>query len=353
MFNIREIHPVNWHALDLNLLRVLDAMLRERNTTRVGEQIGLSQPAVSSALNRLRNFLDDPLFVREGNRMVPTALAESIREPLRQALDQIERVLSRGATFDPARSNRTFRILGDDFLAELVIPGLVRLLAAHAPGMRLQLLPMNPRPLAPQFAEGILDLAFSLAEETPDWVERTVAAHGDSVSVASRRNKRLKRAGLKDRDAIPLALFLEMGHVLFAPHGELAGSEDEALERMGKRRNVVVTVPDFFSVARIAAQTEFLGALPPVFALSVAEQLGLNVYSNPFKVVPEVLYLYWHRRDTDDAEHRWMRERILELLEPLDHVRHPIELVRAARRTRARTTSHRRRGAGARSLPNS
>jgi DNA-binding transcriptional LysR family regulator len=121
-------------------------------------------------------------------------------------------------------------------------------------------------------------------------------------------------------------VFLQMRHVLFGPHGELAGSEDRALEKLGKRRNVVVTVPDFFSVGRIVAQTDMLGTLPPSFAIAIADRLGLNVYSNPFKVVPEILYLYWHRRNTDDPEHRWMRERILELLEPLDEIRHPFRL---------------------------
>ena len=89
---------------------------------------------------------------------------------------------------------------------------------------------------------------------------------------------------------------------------------------------------DFFSLAGIVAQTDLLGALPPRFALSVADRFGLNVYSNPFEVVPEVLYLYWHRRDADDAEHRWMRERILEILESRDHVRHPVRLARGKAR---------------------
>ena len=325
---------MNWKSFDLNLLRVLDAMLREPSTTRVGERIGLSQPAVSAALNRLRHALGDPLFVREGNLMVPTPFAALLEAPLRGALDQVERTLSGGAMFDPARSTRTFRMLGDDFLAEMIMPKLVDLLSAHAPHMRFQLLPMNPRPLSPQFAEGMLDLAFSDGEETPDWVERIVAARGGSVSVASKRNKWLARGRLKDRDTIPLELFLEMRHVLFAPHGELMGSEDRALERLGKRRNIAVTVPDFFSVARIAAQTDLLGTLPPAFALSIADRLGLNIYSNPFETEPEVLCLYWHRRNTADPEHRWVRERILELLEPLDHVRHPVMLASATRSRR-------------------
>ena len=222
-------------------------------------------------------------------------------------------------------------MLGDDFLAEMMLPKLVELLSAQAPGMRFQLLPMSSRPLAPQFAEGILDLAFSLAEEIPDWIERTVAARGELVSVASKGNRQLARAGLQDRDAIPLDLFLEMRHVLFAPNGGLMGSEDRALELLGKRRMSSDRSGLLQPRGHRRADRPF-GALPPRFALSVADRFGLNVYSNPFEVVPEVLYLYWHRRDADDAEHRWMRERILEILEFLDHVRHPVRLARGKAR---------------------
>src|SRR5260221_11330294 len=159
-------HGMNWSPLDLNLLRVLDAMLGERSATRVAALIGLSQPAVSSALNRLRQALGPPLFVREGSRMVPTPLAESIEGALREALDRIERTLSGAGEFDPAKSTRLFRMVGDDYLSEMLIPDLIGLLAKRAPGIRFQLLPTNPRPHDHQLADGNIDLAFNLAESS-------------------------------------------------------------------------------------------------------------------------------------------------------------------------------------------
>lgn len=317
---------MNWNALDLNLLRVLDAMLRERSTTRVGERIGLSQPAVSSALNRLREILGDRLFVREGNRMVPTSFAETLEEPLRQALDRIERALSGGAAFDPVRSTRTFRLLGDNFLSEVLLPPLVARLSREAPGIRFQLLSINPRPLAEQFAEGSIDLAFAPGISMPDWVDRVLAFRTTACFVASRNNARLARAGIKDRQTIPLDIFCDMPHVQFSPEGGLTASEDEVLAELGRRRHIVLTVPDFFSVGRVAAQSELIGAVPVALALSVADQLGLSVHKAPFAMRLEHLYLYWHRRQADDPEHRWMRDLILERLEPLDEVRHPPSL---------------------------
>jgi DNA-binding transcriptional LysR family regulator len=323
---------VNLNALDLNLLRVLDAMLRERNTTRVGERVGLSQPAVSSALNRLRTIVGDALFVREGNRMVPTSFAESLEQPLRQALDGIERALSGGARFDPSKSTRLFRMLGDDYLAEMVVPKLVALLSDRAPGIRFQLLPVNPRSLAQQLAEGSIDAAFGFVmEDLPEWVVRVLAFYGTAIPVAGKSNERLARAGVKDRGMIPLDLFCDMPQVFVGPQGKLAGEEDAALARIGRRRNVVMTVPDFFSVARVAAQTDLLGLLPDKFALSVAEALGLCIYSLPFDLPPIPLHLCWHKRHDDDPEHRWIRGHIIELLEPLCALRHPVSFAARGR----------------------
>jgi DNA-binding transcriptional LysR family regulator len=332
---------MNWAALDLNLLRVLDAMLDECNTTRAGERLGLSQPAVSSALNRLRNLLGDALFVREGNRMVATPFADSIREPLRQSLGRIESALSGGAKFDPGRSTRLFRMLGDDYLSAMVLPKLMTLLAERAPGMRFQLLPTNPRPLAHQLADGSIDMAFGfIMQPLPEWVSRVLALNAVTVPVASRNNPRLARAGVRDRGVIPIDLFCEMPQVFFGPEGKLDGEEDAALARIGRQRNVVLTVLDFFSVARVAAETDLVGLLPDKFAHSLADMFGLNVYTAPLELPFIPLHLCWHSRHDDDHEHRWIREHILEMLEPLDAVRYPV-FSKPKRRSRRDSTTGR------------
>ena len=117
-----RIDLMNLNALDLNLVKVFDALLRERSVTRAGEQIGLSQPAVSAALNRLRYILNDQLFVRRGNEMMPTPRAESLAEPLRAALREIERVFQSSRNFEPAELDRTFTLMGADFFSMLLMP---------------------------------------------------------------------------------------------------------------------------------------------------------------------------------------------------------------------------------------
>src|SRR5690242_13715500 len=137
---MRDIGAVNFASLDLNLLRVFDAMMLELSTVRAGERVGLSQPAVSSALGRLRQLLGDELFIRDGNRMVPTPRALQLKEPVRNALRQIEQALAAAATFDPATSQLSFVILGSDYFSTLLMPRLARQIVPEAPGVTVQML---------------------------------------------------------------------------------------------------------------------------------------------------------------------------------------------------------------------
>lgn len=320
------IYAMNFQTLDLNLLRVLDAMLAERNTTRVGERIGLSQPAISAALNRLRHALGDPLFVRVGNAMVPTPYAETLREPLRQAIEQIEAALLGNAPFDPVQSRRCFRIFGSDFFSEMLLPQLLTLLTASAPNMQVQLLHQDPGTFVTQLGDERIDLALMPPETTPEWVERQIAFHSTFVAVASSQHDRLRQAGIEPGSPIPIDLFCDIAHVLFAPEGNTSGMEDDALAAIGRQRRVFLTVPEFYSVGRAVAQSQLLAILPSRFALSLAERLGLTIHPLSFPMPMARLYLYWHRRHSESGEHRWMRQQILDRLAPLDEINFPISL---------------------------
>lgn len=315
---------MNFQTFDLNLLRVLDAMLREPNTTRVSQRLAMSQPAVSAALGRLRRALGDPLFVRQGNAMTPTPYAQSLAEPLRRTLDDLEAALRGPDEFDPARAQRTFKLFATDYYSELLIPPLVNELARLAPMVRLQLVYGREEAVFPQIGEGIVDMALYPRLDGPDWVMQTAAVHSSFVAVASRRHPRLARLGLKPGDLLPLDLFCDIPHVLFSPQGNLSGMEDAALAKLGRTRYVALSVPTFYGVARAIAQSELIGVLPSRFATALASHLGLSCYRVPHELPLARQFLYWHRRTTASAEHRWMRELVLALLEPLDEVRHPL-----------------------------
>lgn len=312
---------MNFSSFDLNLLRVLDALLRERSTTRAGERIGLSQPAVSSALNRLRHALDDPLFIRRGKTFMPTEFAQSLEEPLRQALDELETMLGR-APFDPARSNMVFRISGSDFFAFFLMPRLGRHLMRAAPGVRVQLVDLVPDNYVDSLDRYLVDLAILPRMAFPAWVENAHVFTAPFEVIARRDHPRLTRAGVAEGDVIPLDLFCDLGHVLMSPEGRLEANTDIALRRLGRTRRVVMTMPFFSGVLRAVADSDLIAVLPAQFCRLAREDrsLGLAPYQAPVDVQPMQLHMAWSKRTASNAAHIWMREQIASLLDDINIV---------------------------------
>jgi DNA-binding transcriptional LysR family regulator len=314
--SISGIHTVNFKTFDLNLLRVLDGMLAFRNTTRVGEVIGLSQPAVSAALRRLRDSLGDPLFVREGNTLVPTDFALSLQEPLRSALMSLDAALSGGATFDHARLDRSFVIGASDYFHEMLMPKLAATVSDIAPNVRLKMLPALTEDLPAMLTHGRFDIALSIAVKTPDWIKSKLAFQASNAVATRCRHPLL--GGLRRGDNLPFDLFCGVPQVIFSVTDEFTHFEDAELARLGRTRHVRMTVAGYHGVARIVAQSDLLGILPTRFALSVAPGLGLEVYRLPFEQPLVQMFLYWRDRDSQSSEQIWLRDLILNLLSPLD-----------------------------------
>jgi len=315
---------MNLRSFDLNLLRVLDGMLSARNTTRVAETIGLSQPAVSAALGRLREALGDPLFVRQGNMLVPTPFALTLQEPVRTTLTMLEAVLSGGGRFDPAVSRRAFSLVGSDYFDEMLMPRLAATLGRLAPQMRLKLLPPDLDSFAGVLAAGRVDMVMSVATPTPDWIERALLFNGSFSVVAKAGHPRLRRLGLHWGDILPLETFCDIPHAIFSVADDDNRFEDDALARLGRQRRVSVAIGGFQGVARVVAESDLLGVLPTRFALAIARRLGLVVYRLGFDMPMVGMFLYWHRRDSSDAEHCWLRGVVRDLLAPTAKIVHPV-----------------------------
>ena len=274
------IHAMNFSVFDLNLLRVFDAMIDACNTTRAAEKVGLSQPAVSAALARLRHATGDPLFLREGNRMVPTARAEAMAAPIRTALAALESTLSAPEAFEPASASRRFRLLGADYFSTLFMPLLSVLVEAEAPGVVLQMLDLAAGP-AKTLADGAVDLCLDIARPVPEWVEDRAALPvaparrcGAGASAAGGRGARcgdpdggLRRPAPRDR----------RGRRCDPRHGRRGARP--------RRRPppVVPTLPHFHAVALAVAESTLVAALPAHFARAVAPRLGLEIYRLPVR----------------------------------------------------------------------
>jgi DNA-binding transcriptional LysR family regulator len=322
------IGPMNFAALDLNLLRVFDAMAIELNTTRAGERVGLSQPAVSSALGRLRQILGDELFVREGNRMVATERALMLRDSIREALRRMEEALSSVAQFDPATAAQTFRISGSDYFSILLMPRLAATVMSEAPGVTLQMIDHPSGEAVRLLGEGAIDLAIVPVEargsaptlvdarfEVPDWVCSRKMLESFMVSVAPKRHPALGKARVKPGHRIPPEVFCAIPQVLMSMDGSMVGTIDPVLAERGLRRRVALTVPHFQAVALAIAEGGLLGNLPIHFARMVAPVLDLDLYLPPYDPPITDVMLFWRRRVDANAANAWLRDHIARALD--------------------------------------
>jgi DNA-binding transcriptional LysR family regulator len=308
---------MNFAAFDLNLLRVYDALMRERSVTRAGELIGLSQPAVSNALNRLRLAMNDELFIRRGNDMVPTPRAEALADGVREALTQIEQAVAGDARFDPSSAARVFTLHGADFFSELTMPPLFERIAKQAPGVALRLLDGATDDIERRLRENVIDAALERAMPVPDWISSRTLFHSRFVVVAARGNAAIRKAGIRPGARLPMRLFCELPHALRSSDGSMSGMTDEALRKAGRSRRVMLALPQFHSVATAAAESGLIATLPLQTAETTAKRLKLSIYLPPVDVPPQELRLYWHRRHDKNPAHRWLREQIVATIAPM------------------------------------
>jgi DNA-binding transcriptional LysR family regulator len=309
---------MNFATLDLNLLRVLDALLRDGSTVRAGRRLNLSQSAVSGALSRLRHALGDELFVRQGNRLVPTAYAGRVEVPLRETLDRLAAILAPPVDFDPAAADGTFRITASDFFAEMLMPPLADLLRRTAPNVRAQLVDLVPSSYVASLETTRADLALIPDQPIPDWAESLPLFRSSFVVIARRGHPRIAAAGIRPRDGLPMDLFCEIGHVLFSPEGNVSSLGDAALARVGRRRRVMMTLPVFSGVCRAVAESDLIGLVPRQLAERVAPQVGLEIFRPPMPMEPALIVAVWHRRTTASPFHAWMRGAVVTLMRSLD-----------------------------------
>jgi len=309
---------MNFNALDLNLVRVFDALMRERSVTRAGERIGLSQPAVSSALNRLRHLFNDQLFVRQGNEMLPTPLALELGERARLALAEIEGMVRSVRGLELQELSRTFSLLGADFFSMLLMPHLASRIYPQAPKVKMRLFDSARGDVARLLQDNAVDIALERPLDMPDWVSTTLLFRSPFVIIASARNKML--ADIPEGEVIPLELFSKLPHALRSIDGALSGMVDTALAALGLSRTVTLALPHFQGVALAVAAGMHIAAVPVQFADAVKDGLGLRSYLPPIDVpVPDV-NLYWHSRYDNDLAHKWLRGQITDSVRALGFV---------------------------------
>ncbi|MCB9671260.1 MAG: LysR family transcriptional regulator [Alphaproteobacteria bacterium] len=288
-------------GLDLNLIVALHALLEERSVTRAARRLGRSQPATSNALARLRDLLDDPLLVREGQGMVPTARALALAGPVADALASLHRAVSPVPAFDPARDDRVFRVAADDLGTSTVLRGLAARVVAEAPGCRLEIWPARADPPVDALASGELDLALGVFLDPPGVLAwRDVGRHGFAV---------LARDGHPAlADGLSLDAYCAYPHVLVSSRGATRSVVDYVLSTLGRSRRVGVTVPQFLAAPGLLAGTDLLATVPEAIAAGWADRLVVR--PPPLELPRFPLRVVWHRRHDADTGLRWLLERL-------------------------------------------
>jgi len=295
---------VNFDRFDLNLLRVLDALLEERQVSAAARRLGLSQPAASSALGRLRKAFSDPLLTRVGNGMALTPLAVELQPRVRRALDDIGNALSAATSFDPRATRRVFRIGADDYSSVVLLAPLVARMRREAPHAMLEILPFE-EPFAERLAVRDWDLAVTDHWSLRGWQHCDVLLRETFVSLARQDHPRLGEAvGLED--------FLAEDHALISRRGRTPGVIDGGLEVLSRRRRVALTLPHYLAAGAMIAQTDLVMTLPRRIAGRVREMDGVRCFETPIEVEGFDVAAAWHPRSTGDAGVTWLRKMLRE-----------------------------------------
>lgn len=294
-------------ALDLNLLRVFDTLMQERKVVAAAHRLGLSAPAVSNALARLRRSTGDELFTRTAQGMQPTPHALGMAATVRQALAALEQTLARPAAFDPASSERVFRVAMTDIGEIVFLPTLMRALQEEAPRVQLATVRNTAVDTRAEMALGGIDLAVGWL---PD-----LAAGFHQRRLFEQRYVCLMAAGNPlAKGRLTLDRYRQARHALVVAEGTGHDRVDRLMRQQGVRRILPLQLPHFVAVPWIAAETDLVVTAPQKLADKVAGPLGLVVRALPLELPHFEVNLFWHQRVHADPGNRWLRDRWAQLL---------------------------------------
>jgi DNA-binding transcriptional LysR family regulator len=286
-------------GIDLNLLTSLDAVLETQNLTLAARRLGLTQPAVSHALKRLRDLLGDPLLVRTKRGMTPTPRALELRPAVRDALAAAAAVLQAAPAFDPATAQRTFAIALDDRTAFQVLPAVANRLMQDAPGVRIEVRPVAIERYTEALASD-LDFAVGVWRDTPLNVREESLWKEEFVCV-------VRRGSPVARGPFDLARYLSLSHLFVAPRGLPGSPLDDLLARRGHHRKIAMTVNSFLVAPQIIAATDLVWTAPRGLAKAFAEQLPLTLREPPLALPGFEVKARWHVRLDRDPGLAWLR----------------------------------------------
>jgi len=299
-----NMHETHLSKIDLNLLVVLQELLTARSVTGAAKRLGLSQPAVSRALGRLRALLNDPLFVRAPAGLITTPRAEALRVELDQVLGRIESMMVGRGRFDPTTSTRAFTVIAADYAQAVILPPLLQRLSSDAPQITLRVLPQSAT-WEQQLNAGEAHFFWApqrKAAQTIVWSELFDEGFGFVVRRGHPASKR----------PLTLERFLALRHLALSPEGRTGNPLDQHLANLGVRREIVAQLPSFLVIAPLIASTDLAVTLPRRIIEQQGPRWGLVELKLPFTAYRFTTSNGWHERFRHDSGHAWFRQCILE-----------------------------------------
>jgi len=292
--------------IDLNLLVVFNQLLLDRNVSTAADKLGLTQPAVSNSLKRLRSVLKDELFLRTSKGMEPTPYALHLAEPVIYALNTLQTALTTRDSFDPLSSTRTFNLAMTDIGEMYFMPPLMDVLAQRAPHIQISTLRPNAGNLKEDMESGSVDLAMGLLPDLQTgFFQRRLFRH--------RYVCMFRKGHPSAKSPMSLKQFSELEHVgvvaLNTGHGEVDG----LLERAGIKRRMRLVVPHFIAVGHILQSTDLIATVPQRFAVRCEAPFGLTTSPHPAKLPDIAINLFWHAKYNRDPANMWLRQLFVEL----------------------------------------
>lgn len=290
-------------ALDLNLLKALDALLDEGSVTRAAQRLSLTQPAVSGMLTRLRDYFGDPLFVRTSHGMVPTLRASELSMPVKQILTDIA-ILLKPMQFDPMTAELTYTLVATDYALKAVVVPLIAALKQHAPRIRIAVRSVDSERMYQQLSRGEVDLALVTPQTTPDDLHGRALYQEEYVCVARSHHP------LAAASEMTLEQFCEQEHILVSTEGRFMGVTDEALAELSLTRRVGVSVNSFLVIPDILRSTDMIAVVP---SRMVPVDSDLAIIPLPLNVPGFTKSMAWHERTHRDPAHQWIRALCVEI----------------------------------------
>jgi len=297
---------MNLKDVDLNLLVVFNELHKHGRVSAAAESLGISQPGVSNALSRLRKLLGDELFLRTSRGMVPTPYAESLAQPIADALAALQGTLNARVAFDPARSERAFVIGVNDVGETYFLPRLMRALDQVAPGVTIRTVRTTSIDVRDEMERGRMDLAMGFLPGLKGGFFQRRLFRQPYVCIF-RQDHPLARSGVSARQ------FRAAEHVAIVSEGTGHGVVDEVIARAGIRRRLRLTVPHFMAVGPVLQATDMIAVVPQRFADCACGPFGLAAAPCPVKIPESVINVFWHARNHREAANQWLRQVVVDV----------------------------------------